>query len=261
MELFTYYKNMGGPFLNGRVAVITGGSRGLGRAMALTFAQLGAKIVLTCVSRPDLAEEVRREIKKNGGEAVVFYGDLSDFKEAERLIEETVMHWDVVDILVNNAGITDPRHFDLIKKEDWDRLVSVDLNSVYNTCKCAVPYLRKSKAGRIVNLSSICAKNGAIGSGAHYCAVKAGIIGFTKALAIQLAPDGITVNSIAPAMIDTEMIQWRSPELMREHVQLIPLKRVGECREVAEPCAFLCSDYASYITGYCMDINGGLYMD
>ncbi len=261
MESVQYFQGLRGRFLSGRSAVITGSSKGIGREMALTFARLGAKVAVTCVNNYSLAQEVVGEIEKEGGRAFAFQGDLSKSPEAKRLIDETAAEFGGIDVLINNAGITDPRPFDVITEDDWDRMLTINLKSMYNCCKYAIPFLRKSNCARILNLSSVCGKSGAIGAGAHYCAAKAGTIGFSKALANQLAPDGITVNSIAPAMIDTEMIRWRTPELMRLHVESIPLKRIGTCAEVAGPAAFLCSQYASFITGYCMDINGGMYMD
>lgn len=261
MKNLQYFKAMEGQFLKDRVAVITGASKGIGKEMAFTFSKLGAKLVITCVTNEEALREVARELEKEGTETLTFVGDLSKNSEAERLIKETIETFGYLDILINNAGITDPRPFDLLTETDWDRMTDINLKSVYNCTHYAVPYLKNSGKGRIINMSSVCGKNGGIGAGAHYCAVKAGIIGFSKSLANQLAEFGVTVNSVAPAMINTEMITWRSEELMNEHVGLIPLKRIGQCNEVSEPIAFLCSDYASFITGYSMDINGGLYMD
>lgn len=261
MENLEYYKQMKGPFLKDRVAIVTGASKGIGREIALTFAKLGAKLVITCVKNEDLLFKVEEEVIALGAKVVCFVGDLSVNSEAKRLIEETIKHFGNIDILINNAGITDPREFEKITEEDWDKMVNINLKSVYNCSSYSIPFLKKSHYGRIINMSSVCGKNGGIGAGTHYCSVKAGLIGFSKSLANQFAKHGITVNSVAPAMINTEMITWRSDELMQEHIELIPLRRIGECKEVAEAVAFLSSDYSSFITGYSMDINGGLYMD
>lgn len=261
MENLNYYKDMKGAFLKGRVSIITGASKGIGKETALTFARLGAKLVLTCLSNEELLKEVKGEVEALGAEAIIFVGDLSFNSEAKRLVSECVGHFGKIDILVNNAGITDPRDFEMIDEENWDRMIDVNLKSVYNCSYYTLPYLKESGRGRIVNMSSLCGKNGGIGAGAHYCAVKAGLMGFTKSLANQYAKYSITVNTIAPAMINTEMITWRSEELMAKHVEMIPLKRIGQCIEVAEAVAFLSSDYASFITGFSMDVNGGLYMD
>lgn len=261
MKNLQYFKDMKGEFLKDRVAIVTGASKGIGREIAFTFSKLGARLVITCHRNQDMLEEVAKELERDGTEVQTFVGDLSINSEAERLIKVTIERFGGLDILINNAGITDPRPFDYITESDWDRMISINLKSIYNCTYYAVPYLKKSGRGRIINLSSVCGKNGGLGAGTHYCAAKAAVIGFSKSLANQLAEYGVTVNSVAPAMINTEMIAWRSEELMKEHVNSIPLKRIGQCNEVSEPVAFLCSDYASFITGYCMDINGGLYMD
>lgn len=261
MENLMFYKNMRGRFLEGRVAIITGASKGIGRETAYTLAKLGANLVLTCVKNQEMLKNIKSEVEKFGVEALMFVGDLSINSEAKRLINESISHFNKIDILVNNAGITDPRDFHLINESDWDKMMDVNLKSAYNCSFYAIEHLKKSNSGRIINMSSVCGKNGGIGAGAHYCAVKAALMGFSKSLANQYAKDEITVNSILPAMINTEMITWRSDELMAKHVEMIPLKRIGQCNEVAEAVAFLSSDYASFITGYSMDINGGLYMD
>ncbi|MDI3500326.1 MAG: 3-oxoacyl-[acyl-carrier protein] reductase, partial [Thermoanaerobacter sp.] len=143
----------------------------------------------------------------------------------------------------------------------WDRMINIHLKGTFNCCRFVVPHMIKMRYGRIINMSFAVAKSGSIGAGAHYCAAKGGIIGFTKALANQLAEYKITVNAVALAMIDTEMIRWRTEEQLKEHIELIPMKRIGTCREVSEAVAYLASDFAEFITGYTIDINGGLYMD
>ncbi|MBZ4646765.1 MAG: 3-oxoacyl-[acyl-carrier protein] reductase [Petroclostridium sp.] len=261
MDYINYFKDMHTPFLEGKVAIITGASRGIGREAAELMAELGAKVVISYARNDELAKELYDIVTQKGQQALLFKGDLAQYEEAKQLIEKTIGKFGKIDILINNAGITDPRFFLELSEEDWDRMMDTNLKSIYNCCKHVVPYMMKQGYGKIINMSSVVAKSGSIGAGAHYCAAKAGVIGFTKALANQLAPHGITVNSIAPAMIDTEMIRWRTPEQMKEHVELIPLKRIGLCSEVTQAIAFLSSKFADFITGYCMDINGGLYMD
>lgn len=261
MEYIDYFKEMYTPFLEGQVAVVTGASRGIGRDAAALLAELGAKVVITYVQNDELAEEIYDIVVDKGQEALLFKGNLAEYEQAERLVDETIKRFGKIDILINNAGITDPRFFLELSEEDWDKMMDINLKSIYNCCKHVVPHMIKQGSGKIINMSSVVAKSGSIGAGAHYCAAKAGTIGLTKALANQLSSHGITVNAIAPAMIDTEMIRWRTPEQMKEHVEFIPLRRIGLCSEVTQAIAFLSSKFADFITGYCMDINGGLYMD
>jgi len=251
-----YMQRMKARFLEGHVAIVTGASKGIGRAIAVTFAELGAK-VMVCGNNTKDAEEACQEIRGSGGTCEMFQGDLGINAEAKSLVEKTVSVFGGIDILVNNAEETDSRHFSLLAEEDWDRLEKANMKSAFNCVHHAMPYLEKSGMARILNMSSICGKSGAWGAGAHYCANKAGIIGFTKALANQYAAKGIMVNSIAPAMIDTE----QTPEQLKAFIDKIPLGRTGKKTEVSWAAAFLCSPFASYITGYTMDINGGLYMD
>ena len=249
------------PFLEGFTAVISGSSKGLGREMALTFAELGANVMVCCNKNLKEAEEVCKAIRAMGRACELFQGDLGNISEAKALVEKAVSRFGGIDILINNAGITNPGHFSLLTEADWDRLEKANMKSAFNCAHHAMPYLEKSSMGRVLNISSVCGKSGGLGAGANYCATKAGMIGFTKALANQYAAKGITVNAIAPAMIDTEMITWRTQEQMQDVIERIPLGRIGKKEEVAWAAAFLCSPFASFITGYTMDINGGLYMD
>ncbi|MDN5302119.1 MAG: 3-oxoacyl-[acyl-carrier protein] reductase [Thermoanaerobacteraceae bacterium] len=260
-NVINYFGKMQDPFLQGKVALITGASKGIGKDIALLMAELGAKVVINYSKNQDTAKQVKNEIEKNGGEAIMFKADVSRSCEVKDMVETTIREFGKVDILVNNAGITDPRFFLELTEEDWDRMMDIHLKGCFNCCRYVVPHMIENNYGKIINMSSGVAKSGSIGAGAHYCAAKAGIIGFTKALAVQLAKYNITVNSIAPAMIDTEMIRWRPKELMEQHIELIPMKRIGTCREVSEAAAFLASDFAGFITGATIDINGGLYMD
>ncbi|WP_278429253.1 3-oxoacyl-ACP reductase family protein [Caldanaerobacter subterraneus] len=256
-----YFDKMCEPFLKEKVALITGASKGIGKDIALLMAQLGAKVVINYSNSGDKAKEVLKEIQDKGGEALIYKADVSVSKEVNNMVEDVIGIFGKIDILVNNAGITDPRFFLDIKEEDWDRMINIHLKGTFNCCRFVVPHMIKMRYGRIINMSSAVAKSGSIGAGAHYCAAKAGIIGFTKALANQLAKYKITVNAVAPAMIDTEMIRWRTEEQLKEHIELIPMKRIGTCREVSEAVVYLASDFAEFITGYTIDINGGLYMD
>ena len=255
-----YIQRMKTPFLEGFTAVVTGSSKGIGREIAVIFAELGAKIMICCNKNLTEAEEVCVSIRGKRGTCELFQGDLGNNTESKSLIEKTVSCFGGIDILVNNAGITDPRHFSFLTEVDWDKLEKANVKSAFNCIQHAIPFLEKSSLGRILNMSSVCGKSGGL-AGVNYSATKAGLLGLTKALANQYAAKGITVNAIAPAMIDTEMINWRTPEQMKKTVESIPLGRIGKTAEIAWAAAFLCSPFASFITGYSMDINGGLYMD
>lgn len=261
MDYISYFKQMNQPFLEGQVAVVTGSSKGIGRETALCLASLGADVVVCYFGNQEKAQEVCARIEQMGRRSMCFGGDLSDFEVAKRLIDQTIEKFSKIDILVNNAGITGPMFFTKIDEAEWDKMAAMNFKNMYNCCYHAVPHMMEKNYGRIINTSSLVGKSGSIGAGAHYCAAKAGAIGFSKALANQLAPYHITVNTVAPGMIETDMIMWRTPEMMKEHVKLIPLQCTGKIKESAEPIAFLASRFADYITGYCMDINGGLYMD
>lgn len=256
-----YAKRMSGKFMQDYIVIVTGSSKGIGRAIATVMAEAGAKVMVCCNSNVKAGEEVCAAIRANNGVSALFQGDLTNYQQAKLLIDKTVETFGGIDVLVNNVGVTDPRHFSLITEEDWDKVDKTNMKSAFNCCHHAMYYICRSKMGRVLNISSVCGKSGAIGAGAHYCATKAGIIGFTKALAHQYAEKGITVNAIAPAMIDTEMITWRTEEQMEEVIKNIPMLRIGKTMEVALPALFLCSPFASFITGYTMDVNGGLYMD
>lgn len=260
MDYLAYFQQMTCALLEGQVAVVTGASRGIGRAIAEGFASTGANVVINYSQRDDAAREVYNAVTAAGRQAVLFKGDVSDYTTAGKLIARAVEHYGKIDILINNAGITDPRFFLTIAEDAWDRMLAVNLKSIYNCCKHALPHMVKQGYGRIISISSDSGKAGSM-AGAHYCAAKAGVIGFTKAIANQFAQYNITANAIAPGLIDTEMIRWRTPEQWKEDIGLIPLKRVGKVVEVARVAAFLASRQAGYITGYTLDINGGLYMD
>lgn len=246
-----------------KVVIITGASRGIGRELAITFAKFGARLVLNSRN-----QEQDQDIKKTadlvaeyGADTMVWQCDVSKYLQVKEMVGQVMDKWGTVDVLINNAGITQPKFFMEISEEEWDLMMNINLKGLYNCCHNVIPYMMQKRQGKIINMSSVVAKNGSIGAGAHYCATKAGVIGLTKALANQLAAYGITVNAIAPGMIDTEMIRWRSPEMLKEHIELIPLGRLGQPAEVSGAVLFLASEYANFITGYTADINGGMYMD
>ena len=243
-----------------KVVVITGASRGIGKATAIKFAKNGAKVTLGYNSYKKGVEETALEIKKFNGEYIFCKIDVSKMSDAKKLMEKTVDNFSKIDILINNAGITDPKQFNETSEEDWDKMIDINLKGVFNCCKQAVPFMLKQDTARIINISSILGLTGGIGAGVHYCAAKAGVIGLSKALANQLSSNNITVNTVAPGMIDTRMIQWRSDKQMKAHTNKIPLKRVGKPEEIAQAICYLASKEAGFITGETLNINGGMYM-
>jgi len=244
--------------LNNKVAIVTGGSRGIGAAISKELAKNGVKVVINYNSRKEVAEKMIAEINELGSEAYAVQADVSKLEDAEKLIKEAVDHFGRLDILVNNAGITRDRSFKKLSEEDWRTVIDVNLNSVYNTTSFALPHLLESDAGRIISISSIIGQAGGFGQ-TNYAAAKAGMIGYTKSLALELAKSGVTVNAIAPGFIDTEMVQ-AIPENIRESiVAKVPQRRFGQPEEIAKGVIYLCKD-GDYITGQQLNINGGLYM-
>jgi len=246
--------------LNKKVAIVTGASRGIGKATALNLANEGANIIIQYYTNFKGAQEVKEKIEQLGCQAIVVQADIRKSKDINRMIKFTIEKFKRIDILVNNAGITEPEPVFKTTKVKWDNMIKTNLTSVFLCCKAVIKYMKKQKEGSIINLSSVCGENGGLGAGVHYCAAKAGVIGLTKSLANQLAPYGIRVNAIAPAMINTDMINWRPAKLMESTIQQIPLKRLGKPEELASVVTFLASPKSGYTTGATIDVNGGLYM-
>lgn len=244
--------------LENKVAIVTGGGRGIGAAIALELAKNGANVVINYNNSAGSAEMVASTIKTMGREAHVVKADISNFEEAKNLIKETINHFGKLDILINNAGITRDSTFKKLSEEDWRTVIDVNLNSIYNTSSVALPYLLESDAGRIINISSIIGQAGGFGQ-TNYAAAKAGIIGYTKSLALELAKTNVTVNAICPGFIDTEMVQEIPENIRQSIIGKIPARRLGQPEEIARGVAFLCED-GGYITGQQLNINGGLYM-
>jgi 3-oxoacyl-[acyl-carrier protein] reductase len=242
----------------GKVAVVTGGSRGIGRAIALLLAAEGARVVL-CSRQREAAQRVIAEIEESGGEGVAVQADVARRQEAEAIITECIERFGRLDILVNNAAIVRDSLLLRMKEEDWDAVLDVNLKGAFFTTRMALRPMLKQQGGRIVNISSVAGVMGIPGQ-ANYVAAKAGLIGFTKAVAREVASRAITVNAIAPGFVKTEMTDVLSEELKAAYLKQIPLGRFGDPTEVAALVSFLASEEAGYITGQVIGIDGGLRM-
>ena len=243
-----------------RIIYITGASRGIGRAVALRLAGPEAVVVINHFD-PDesAAKETLAGVKDRGAEGEIHYYNVADQKVVKEFLGDIIGRYGQLDVLVNNAGITRDALAVRMKEEDWDAVLAVNLKSVFNCCQVAAKAMMKKRAGRIINIASVSGVMGNIGQ-ANYSASKAGIIGFTKTLARELAARNITVNAVAPGFIDTAMTE-AMPEKAKEHVKsLIPLARMGRPEDVAEAVFFLASDAATYITGQVLHVDGGMYM-
>jgi len=244
--------------LNGRVAIVTGGAQGIGKAIALTLARHGADVVVTDINL-ERAQETSQEIEALQVRSLAIKANVADVSAAEQMVKETVDKLGKIDILVNNAGITRDNVLLRMKPEEWDQVMEVNLKGTYACTRAALKFMFRQKNGRIVNIASITGLMGNAGQ-ANYSASKAGIIGFTKAVAREYANRGITVNAVAPGFIDTAMTQ-AIPEKEREALtKQIPMERLGTPDDVAAAVYFLVSDLSGYITGQVINVNGGMYM-
>jgi len=246
--------------LKDRVAIVTGGARGIGKAIALTFVREGAKVALVDVDKERL-ETLKNGIEKKRGDIVNISCDITKSSEVKEMVSQVQRSLGRIDILVNNAGIIRRGTIETVTEEDWDRVIEVNLKGTFNCCKAVVDIMKQQGYGKIINVSSIAGKMGDITSAPGYGPSKAGVDALTKTLARQLAPYGINVNAVSPHAIETEMSAQWSEERRREIIASIPLGRLGKPEDVAEAVLFLASDAASFITGEILDVNGGALMD
>lgn len=246
--------------LKGKVAIITGARRGMGRTHALTLAKAGAKVVVSDISQED-CEKVVEEIRKDGGEAIAIKCDVSKKEEVDEMVKKTVDEFGKIDILVNNAGIADFKPFLEMTEEDWNRTIDINLKGYFLCAQAAAKEMAKQKAGVIVNIASVAMGQQGIGfpNIVHYCASKGGIAGMTEALAVELAPYNIRVNAVSPGMIDTPMIDpiKQDEKTIEAMMAKIPMRRAGEPEEVSNLVLFLASDESSYMTGSVVVVDGG----
>jgi len=244
--------------LDGKVAIVTGSSRGIGRAVANELALHGASVVINYFRSREAAEDVARELKANGARAVAIGAGVAEPDEVKRLIEGTLKAFGKIDILVNNAGVNRDRTIRRLSHEEWREVLSTDLDSIYYCTSAVVPHMIENGGGRIVNISSIIGQMGNVGQ-ANYAAAKAGTIGFTKAVAQELVRYNITVNVVCPGFIETDMVKALSDEVKEKLLERIPMQRFGQPEEVATLVRYLVSE-GDYITGQQFNVNGGMYM-
>ncbi len=245
--------------LKGKVAIVTGGTRGIGRAIALELARSGIDVAFSFLKSADKAKELEGELSKLGVKALSIQSNVADFNQSKEMVNAALKHFGKIDILVNNAGVTHDNLMMRMSEQQWKEVIDTNLNGAFNCTRAAVFPMMKQKGGAVINLTSVSGIIGMMGQ-ANYAASKAGLIGFTKSLAKELARFNITVNAVAPGFIDTEMTQVLDKKYMEEALKLIPLGRVGKAEEVAKAVLFLVSPEASYITGHVLNVDGGLAM-
>ena len=245
--------------LDGKVALVTGASRGIGRSIALMLAARGADIVINYAGNTEAAEKTKAEVEALGRKAMVIKADVGDTAACEAMMAEAVKEMGKIDILVNNAGITRDGLLMRMKEADWDAVLTTNLKSEYNCTKAVIKYMMKARSGRIVSISSVVGAMGNAGQ-SNYAAAKAGIMGFTKAVAKEAASRGITVNAIAPGFIETDMTAVLPEKVVDNLKAAIPMGRLGAPEDIAKAVAFLVSEDAAYITGQTLHVNGGMFM-
>lgn len=245
--------------LKGKVAIITGASRGIGKGIAEKFIEQGATVVFTYASSEEKARALEAELSSKGGIAKGFKSDAADFNAAHELVEQVIAEFGKIDVLVNNAGITRDNLLMRMSEEQWDEIMRVNLKSVFNLTKAATKHMLKARSGSIINMSSVVGVKGNAGQ-SNYAASKAGIIGFTKSVAAELGSRNIRCNAIAPGFIETEMTGALDEKVVQSWRDAIPLKRGGTAEDVANATLFLASDMSAYITGQTLNVCGGMLM-
>ena len=242
-----------------KCALITGATRGIGKQIAITLAKQGYNIALNYRKENEELENTKKEIEKIGVQIIAVKGDVANFEECENFVKQVIERFGQIDVLVNNAGITKDMLLMRMKKEDFEQVIDTNLVGTFNVTKNVVPYMMKARSGRIINISSVVGISGNAGQ-TNYSASKAGIIGFTKSLAKEIASRNILVNAVAPGFIETNMTDVLKDDVKQEIAKNIPLKRMGTTQDVANVVKFLASDDSSYITGQVINVDGGMLM-
>lgn len=242
-----------------KTALITGATRGIGKQIAITLAQVGYDIAINYRKENEELKNTKQEIEQTGAKCLTLQGDVSNYEDCEKIAKEIIQEYGKIDVLVNNAGITKDTLLMRMKKEDFEDVINVNLIGTFNMTKNIIPYMMKNRTGRIINISSVVGISGNAGQ-ANYAASKAGIIGFTKSLAKEVGSRNILVNSIAPGFIETAMTDVLKEEIKEEISKTIPLKRMGKAQDVANVVKFLVSEESSYITGQVIHVDGGMLM-
>jgi len=245
--------------LKDKVAIITGGSRGIGKAIVLEFAEQGAHVAFNFLKSEEKALELKKEVEKIGRQALIFRQDVKDYESIKMMVEGVKSHFGRLDIIVNNAGILRDKALMLMEEQDWEDVISTNLSGTFNLVRAAIVTFMKQKSGSVINMTSVAGIKG-MPRQVNYSASKAGMIGLTKALAKEVGSYNVRVNAIAPGYIDTDMIQGIKEERKSELIKQIPLQRFGKAGEVAKMVSFVASDQAKYITGQVITIDGGLAM-
>ena len=245
--------------LEGRTALVTGGSRGIGRAITLALAKEGADVAINYVASETAAREVAKEVIDMGRKALLVRADVGNYPDTYQMAQQVLKEFGHLDILINNAGVTSDKTFQKMDHAAWERVLNINLNGVFNCTKVFVEDMIERKWGRVVNITSVIGQIGNFGQ-VNYAASKAGVAAFTKSLAKEVASKGVTVNAVAPGFVATDMVMEIPEKVQARLLEQIPMRRFGSVEEVARACIYLCSEDGDYITGSELKINGGLYM-
>ena len=249
--------NQAADLLKGKTALITGASQGIGKEIAYRYERAGADIAFTYISSRDITHELEEELTVRGVKCKGYRVDASDHDATHEMVADVIKHFGRIDVLINNAGITDDSLLLRMSEESWDRVIGINLKSCFNTTKAVLPHMIKQRSGSIINVSSVVGIRGNAGQ-ANYAASKAGVIGFTKSVALEYGSRGIRCNAIAPGFIVTEMTDKLDPKQTAEWEKQIPLRRTGNTDDVAEAAMYLGSDLAGYVTGQVLQVDGGM---